>query len=317
MAEREFTLIVAVDGSDQACKAAERAGELAELLQAPLHLLYVMPPRPAELGDVPANRTQDTDADLAAQRKAASEALAAARRSLPPGVRDEASPDVLEDIAHHGDPVRVIVEQGDNTPNAMVVMGARGQGGLKKLLLGSISDAVVHRAHFPVVIVHSEEHPANHPGLRQVLLPVDGSESSDAAARMAGQVARAAGATVHILFASPKPPAELTAAGKTGGGAARETASMAQSETALAQRKAHNAFQRAREHLGRVEGDVIEHQLHGRDPASAILDYAQAQTEPGVLVIGRRSMGRLREFLTGSVSHSVINQVCCPVIVVS
>jgi nucleotide-binding universal stress UspA family protein len=35
----------------------------------------------------------------------------------------------------------------------LIVMGSRGQGRLRRALLGSVSDAVVRHAHCPVTIV--------------------------------------------------------------------------------------------------------------------------------------------------------------------
>ncbi|HUN30618.1 MAG TPA: universal stress protein [Trebonia sp.] len=39
----------------------------------------------------------------------------------------------------------------------MIVLGSRGAGGFKKLLMGSVSYTVLHHAHIPVVVIPAEE----------------------------------------------------------------------------------------------------------------------------------------------------------------
>lgn len=52
-----------------------------------------------------------------------------------------------------GLPVEALVRQSENS--CLVVMGTRGRGGFRGLLLGSVSQGVMHRAQCPVAIVHS------------------------------------------------------------------------------------------------------------------------------------------------------------------
>lgn len=53
----------------------------------------------------------------------------------------------------HGHPVEAVVRQSENA--CLVVLGSRGRGGFRGLLLGSVSQGVVHRAHCPVAIVRA------------------------------------------------------------------------------------------------------------------------------------------------------------------
>ena len=65
----------------------------------------------------------------------------------------EKYPDV--DVRRHsvrGLPVEALVRQSENA--CLVVVGTRGRAGFSELLLGSVSQGVMHNAHCPVAIVH-------------------------------------------------------------------------------------------------------------------------------------------------------------------
>jgi nucleotide-binding universal stress UspA family protein len=62
----------------------------------------------------------------------------------------------------HGHPVEALVRQSENA--CLVVVGSRGRGGFRGLLLGSVSQGVVHRARCPVAIVRAPREDGHHHG---------------------------------------------------------------------------------------------------------------------------------------------------------
>ncbi|MGH7322445.1 MAG: universal stress protein [Candidatus Rokuibacteriota bacterium] len=52
-----------------------------------------------------------------------------------------------------GEPAEEILRLAKESPAEMIVVGARGLGVVKRLLLGSVSDAVLRAAHCSVLIV--------------------------------------------------------------------------------------------------------------------------------------------------------------------
>ena len=66
----------------------------------------------------------------------------------------------------------------------MIVVGSQGLGAVGRLLLGSVTTGLLHHAHCPVAVIHSNEAEApdsNAP----VLLGIDGSPASEAATALA------------------------------------------------------------------------------------------------------------------------------------
>jgi len=57
----------------------------------------------------------------------------------------------IERVSYYGHPGRWLVDLSDEVD--LLVVGSRGLGGFKGLLLGSVGSYVVHHAHCPVVVV--------------------------------------------------------------------------------------------------------------------------------------------------------------------
>lgn len=296
MSEQVSLVIVPVDASPTAAAATRHGAMLARLLGARLQLLHVMPLNPAELSDVPANRRADADHDRAQRLEAASQAFANARTAITPPLDPPPQEVMLEDATFVRHPARTIVAHARTQPNCLLVIGARHLSEMGKFVEGSVSNEVVHRASFPVTVVHAESAPEEVQRIGRVLLPVDGSRHSDKAAVLAGDLARSAGAGVELLFCRPSGRA------------------MAEEENSHGE--AERIFRRAREALGDVPGGVVEQVLSGAEYAEAIVEQARHHEDYPVVIMGRRGLGTWRERLLGSVSHRVIDLAPCPVTVV-
>ena len=53
-----------------------------------------------------------------------------------------------------------IVHLSEEIGAGLIVMGSRGRGGVRRALMGSVSDSVIRHAHCPVLMVRNEEHQA-------------------------------------------------------------------------------------------------------------------------------------------------------------
>lgn len=85
----------------------------------------------------------------------------------------------------------------------LLIAGSRGLGPLKHLLLGSVSEALVHHAACPVLVVRGGER-AWPPG--RIVVGDDGSESARQAGQLAGVMGTLLGVRMLLVRAQPKPP---------------------------------------------------------------------------------------------------------------
>ena len=59
----------------------------------------------------------------------------------------------VETVVHYGDPAEQIIDFAEKRPCDLVILGCRGIGPLRGVILGSVSQKVLHRTQCPVLIV--------------------------------------------------------------------------------------------------------------------------------------------------------------------
>lgn len=53
---------------------------------------------------------------------------------------------------HHGKPGEVVCKMAEEEDAALIVCGTRGQGTIRRTIMGSVSDYIVHHSHVPVLV---------------------------------------------------------------------------------------------------------------------------------------------------------------------
>jgi nucleotide-binding universal stress UspA family protein len=139
-------ILVAVDGSDASTRAVEMAFTIAEASHATVTCVLGWNLEVHE-GVVVTERSSE--------RWAAVEARYAAlgHRTVDPVAARHPGVDV-DVVVRHGSPARAVVEAAAELEVDLVIVGSRGLGGFKGLLLGSVSRRVVEHAGRVVVVVH-------------------------------------------------------------------------------------------------------------------------------------------------------------------
>lgn len=146
-------IVLAVDGSGEAKLAAQAAMELSMASRSDVHLVYVMP-TPARMYG-PHFYSADMEKQLLEQ------ARAEARRFLEAQAEGLGSGGarVAQTYLGTGRPDEEIVELAEDVRAGMIVVGSRGLGGVRRALMGSVSDSVVRHAHCPVLVVRAGSRP--------------------------------------------------------------------------------------------------------------------------------------------------------------
>lgn len=175
------TILVGVDGSPGSLGALAWAADMARRAGIELVAARVFVPTQAEL-------PPDRDAALHDEQRheleawCSSEAVAAARPRT--ALLDGSPADAL--LAAAGD------EQAD-----LLVVGGRGTGGFRHLHLGSVAHHLAHHTTLPLAIVP----PTGDGPVRHLVLGVDGSPGSRAAAALAAGLAAGLAVPVTAVYA--------------------------------------------------------------------------------------------------------------------
>jgi nucleotide-binding universal stress UspA family protein len=141
-------ITVGVDGSHDAHRALEWAVEEAAARHAALTVVTVHEVPVDGFTGYPIILSADEPA-VEMARRAAEEAVAKAAAQL-----GESRPASVTVRAVSGFPAQELIEASREAD--LLVVGSRGNGGFARLLLGSISDKVMHHAHCPVVVVREQ-----------------------------------------------------------------------------------------------------------------------------------------------------------------
>ena len=279
-------IVVGVDGSEHSMAALEWAAAQAQPSGATLEIVAAFGPGYQFLSRSDANQCMRDDI---------AEAMVRAE-TLAPDV-------VITSTTFEGPPETVLISEGADAD--LLVVGSRGIGGFKGLLLGSVSRKCVHRARCPVAVV--EQQRTGSSGLmterneitHRIVVGIDGSPSSLTALAWAANQAELTGASLEVLMTwewltgygwSPMPSDYDL----------QHTSEVALDDLLEPIRQAHPGVS--------INAAVVE------GHPSPVLTRASQGAD--LLVVGSRGHGEFVGMLLGSVSEHCVTNARCPVVVV-
>lgn len=147
-------ILVPTDGSDTAEQAVDHALDLAERYGAELHALYVVDTdsMSLSLGTEQVDRLRQGRYDEMEEVKDRADRAtgAVADRGRERGLA------VVEHVSA-GRPHALIADYAEDNDVDLVVMGSHGRSGVRRALLGSVTERVLRTTHVPVLVVDARE----------------------------------------------------------------------------------------------------------------------------------------------------------------
>jgi nucleotide-binding universal stress UspA family protein len=257
-------ILLATDGSEDAAQATTAAVDIAERSGSELHLIHVW-------HDVHTAR---------AHAFVKRELRRQGRETLDEQVQriGEMGGTVTRSHLREGRTFEEVIKLGDELEAGLLLVGSRGYRGLRRMLMGSQSEDIVHHADRPVLLVRRGE---NIWPPTRIVAGDDFSEDAKKAAELAANLGKLFGARMLLLHADPH----------------------------LSQGSGEAVEGKLEDRTGALK-DILEEQPQTRvvagDPPEVIIEAAQEGEGPTLVVVGSRGLGLVGRLRLGSVSTKVI-----------
>ncbi len=146
-------ILLATDGSREAQLASRTAADLAESTGSELHVLYVWEAANPYVEVVELVGDEAVSPRLDAELKRQFDRQARTMLDTETEKVRAAGGTVTQAHLRTGKAAHEIVALAEEIGAGLIVMGSKGRGGMRRALMGSVSDSVVRHAHCPVLVV--------------------------------------------------------------------------------------------------------------------------------------------------------------------
>ena len=138
------TILLASDDAKDAELASRTAVDIANSTNSELHVIVVGPVVPEHF--------EPTDVEPVQMTRTAQKLLDSSVEQI-----EAEGGNVVRAHLKMGGAAEEIVNVGEEIGAGLIVVGSRGRGGLRRALMGSVSNSVALHAHCPVLIIREEK----------------------------------------------------------------------------------------------------------------------------------------------------------------
>src|SRR5215212_5417715 len=250
-------ILLSTDGSKDAAEAREAATDLARRTGSELHLAHVWHDVPSPYAHAFVKR------ELRSQGQ---EILDAEVKKI-----EEAGATVAGAHLRGGRTSDEIIDLSEELGAGLLVVGSRGLGPVGRILMGSHSEEIVHRARIAVLVLRSgaQVWPPS-----RVVIGDDYSEDAKKASEMAASIAKLYEVETLLVHAYPRLLEESSG-----------------SDAEDSKRQAEEELERRANALTDILGYEPRTILTSENAAAAILEAARAGDGPSLVAVGSRGLG--------------------------
>src|SRR5215210_478025 len=278
-------ILLATDGSGDAARATEAASDLARRSGAELHVVHVW-------HDVRGFAHDFVKRELRRQGQEILDEQVERVRA--------AGGEVAKAHLRRGRTSNEVIALSEEIDAGLLVVGSRGLGTVQRILMGSQSEEIVHRAQIPVLVLRGAQDiwpPA------RIVIGEDFSDDARKAGELAASIGRLYEAQGLLVYSHPDLP-EIPP------GEARSTVSDLMD---IRERDESMLDQRAGE-LEEILGARPEVKVSEGYPANVLLEASQ-EVQPSLVAVGSRGVAGIMRTRLGSVSTKVVTAARGPVLV--
>lgn len=282
------TILIPVDGSDTAKRAARVGREFAQRYDARLNVLHVLEGE----SRLP---SMEGDKDSKAQGQQILDEIA----DLTTGSDIVVNTNLVE-----GHPQEVINEHTNEIDSDLIVMGRHGRSGLRERLLGNVTDSVLRQTSVPVLTVPGEDVDSTTGGTYEnILITTDGSGNAEQAAPYGEDIAQHFEATLHLLNVAD---VQAKAGAFDAGGVSEDFIERLEAE-------GWEGIERLAQH---IDDDVTLQESVVRGTSDEAIAEYTAENGIDLIVMASEGESNLASQSLGSVTDHVLRTVNVPVLVV-
>jgi nucleotide-binding universal stress UspA family protein len=291
------TILHPTDFSDAARSALPHAVHLARRHDAALHVIHVL----TVFGGDPIREAYEAQVDIEGFERALRAAAASEVDALLDTV-DTAGLNVTTTYDRGVAAAPVILEHALDRDADLIVMGTHGRRGVKRFMLGSVTEEVARCAPCSVLTVQGDtEHAPSR--IDRVLVPVDLSDMTETLLQTAGAVAASFAASLDVLHVVEPLPFSIP---MLGGITLNDLLPDPRD-------RAQEVLDTQVETVARSDVAVRTHVAQGK-PDLAILQMA-GELDTDLIVIASHDASRVERVFLGSTTSRVVRRSTCPVLI--